>query len=92
MSFLGRKKRHTRQNEQHMQSKKGRKQGLGLEQEESFGIEHLAGKRGCMGFMERSLDLICRQWEATESFKMGCEVMYWKLPLWDTVSDWRKQR
>lgn len=29
-----------------------------------------------MGYMERSLDLSCRQWEATEGFKLGREVMY----------------
>nr|XP_025850057.1 homeobox protein Hox-D1 [Vulpes vulpes] len=38
-----------------------KEQGLDREQEESFGVEHLAEKRSCMGSMERRLDLICRQ-------------------------------
>ena len=60
----------------HAKQEGKKEQNLDLEQEQSLGVEHLAGKRGCMGFMERSLDLIRRQQEATEGFKLGCDVMY----------------
>lgn len=62
-----------------------KEQGLDLEQRE-LGVEHLAGKRSCRRFMERSLELICRQWEATEGFKLVlCLYLFGKLALWDAV-------
>lgn len=76
----------------HAKQEGKKEQSLALEQEQYLGVEHLAGKRGCMEFMERTLDLICRQWEATEGFKLGCEVVYFERLLFGKLSDWRKQR
>lgn len=61
MSFLGLGRRDILGGKSSTRKQGGKKeQGLDLEQRE-FGVEHLAGERGCMRSVERSLELICRQ-------------------------------